>query len=89
LVVAAIEHYEANTSLKFVLQTEVKNYIEFMKGKDVEIDVVDLASAHVSKEPGKYEVIKNAVIEQVKELLLSINIVRKEKAFRSIFPYPE
>jgi type I restriction enzyme R subunit len=46
-----------------------------------EIDVVDLAAAHVSKELEKYEVLKDAVVEQIKELPFSINIVRKEKDF--------
>jgi type I restriction enzyme R subunit len=46
-----------------------------------EIDVVDLATAHVSRELEKYEALKDAVIEQIKELPLSINIVRKEKGF--------
>lgn len=46
-----------------------------------EIDVVDLATAHVSRELEKYGALKDAVIEQVKELPLSINIVRKEKGF--------
>lgn len=46
-----------------------------------EIDVVDLATAYIKKEYEKYEVIKEAVVEQIKELPLSINIVRKEKDF--------
>ena len=46
-----------------------------------EIDVVDLATAHVSRELEKYEALKDAVVEQIKELPLSINIVRKEKEF--------
>ena len=46
-----------------------------------EIDVVDLATANVKKELEKYEALKDAVIEQIKELPLSINIVRKEKDY--------
>jgi len=46
-----------------------------------EIDVVDLATAHVKRELEKYEVLKDAVVEQIKELPLSINIVRKEKDY--------
>jgi type I restriction enzyme R subunit len=46
-----------------------------------EIDVVDLATAHVRKQLEKYEALKDAVVEQIKELPLSINIVRKEKEF--------
>ena len=46
-----------------------------------EIDVVDLTTAHVSKELEKYEALKDAVVEQIKELPLSINIVRKEKDY--------
>jgi type I restriction enzyme R subunit len=46
-----------------------------------EIDVVDLATAHVIKEKEKYDVLKDAIIEQIRELPLSINIVYKEKEF--------
>ncbi|HUX56746.1 MAG TPA: type I restriction-modification enzyme R subunit C-terminal domain-containing protein [Bacteroidales bacterium] len=46
-----------------------------------EIDVVDLATAHISRELEKYDALRDAVTEQVKELPLSINIVRKEKEF--------
>ena len=46
-----------------------------------EIDVVDLATSHVSRSLEKFEALKDAVIEQIRELPLSINIVRKEKAY--------
>jgi type I restriction enzyme R subunit len=46
-----------------------------------EIDVIDMATAHVKKEREKYETLKDAVTEQIKELPLSINIVRKEKDY--------
>ncbi len=46
-----------------------------------EIDVVDLATSHVSRNLEKYEALKDAVIEQIRELPISINIVRKEKAY--------
>lgn len=64
----------------------------------LEINVVDLATAHVRRELEKYEVLKDAVVEQIKELPLTINIVRKEKDFietvcRSVwwhrFDYPD
>jgi type I restriction enzyme R subunit len=63
-----------------------------------EIDVVDLATAHVKRENEKYEALKDAVIEQIRELPLSINIVRKEKeyiesvcrtSFWNRFTYPD
>jgi type I restriction enzyme R subunit len=46
-----------------------------------EIDVVDLATAYVTRQLEKYEALRDAVIEQIKELPLSVNIVRKEKGF--------
>ncbi|MCK4920995.1 MAG: hypothetical protein KAS71_08115, partial [Bacteroidales bacterium] len=46
-----------------------------------EINVVDLTTAHLLKEIEKYETIKDAVIEQINELPLSINIVKKEKLY--------
>jgi len=46
-----------------------------------EIDVVDLASAHVRRQTEKYDALKDAVIEQIKELPLAINIVRREKDY--------
>jgi type I restriction enzyme, R subunit len=46
-----------------------------------EIDVVDLTTSHVSRELEKFEALRDAVIEQIKELPLSINIVRKEKDY--------
>jgi len=46
-----------------------------------EIDVVDLATAHVSRQPDKYDVLRDAVMEQIKELPLTINVVRREKDY--------
>ena len=46
-----------------------------------EINVVDMTTAHLLKELEKYETIKDAVIEQINELPLSINIVKKEKDY--------
>jgi len=46
-----------------------------------EIDVVDLASAHVRRQTEKYDALKDAVIEQIIELPLAINIVRREKDY--------
>ena len=46
-----------------------------------EINVVDMATAHLKQELEKYETIRDAVIEQIDELPKSINIVRKEKEY--------
>ncbi len=46
-----------------------------------EINVVDMITAHLLHELEKYETIRDAVIEQINELPLSINIVRKEKEY--------
>ncbi|HOW40089.1 MAG TPA: DEAD/DEAH box helicase family protein [Bacteroidales bacterium] len=46
-----------------------------------EINVVDLATAHVSRRAEKYDALRDAVIEQIKELPLTINIVRREKDY--------
>lgn len=51
------------------------------KSMRFEINVVDMATAHLKQELEKYETIRDAVIEQIDELPMSINIVRKEKEY--------
>ncbi|MQY77614.1 MAG: restriction endonuclease subunit R, partial [Bacteroidetes bacterium] len=51
------------------------------KSMRFEINVVDMATAHLRHELEKYETIRDAVIEQIDELPVSINIVRKEKEY--------
>ncbi|MFC2080868.1 DEAD/DEAH box helicase family protein [Bacteroidota bacterium] len=46
-----------------------------------EINIVDMITAHLLHELEKFETIRDAVIEQIDELPLSINIVRKEKDY--------
>ncbi|MBA7582327.1 hypothetical protein ES708_24255 [subsurface metagenome] len=51
------------------------------KSMRFEINVVDMATAHLRQELEKYETIRDAVIEQIDELPMSINIVRKEREY--------
>lgn len=51
------------------------------KSMRFEINVVDMATAHLRQELEKYETIRDAVMEQIDELPMSINIVRKEKEY--------
>ena len=45
-----------------------------------EKDVVDLGTSHLLGETERYEAIRDAILEQIKELPLTINIVAKESA---------
>ncbi|MDA2920321.1 DEAD/DEAH box helicase family protein [Desulfobacterota bacterium AH_259_B03_O07] len=51
------------------------------KAMRFEVNVLDMATAHILGELEKYETIRDAVIEQIDELPLSINVVRKEKDY--------
>jgi len=46
-----------------------------------EKDIVDLGTAHLLKETKKYEAIRDAVLEQIKELPMTINVVVKEMEY--------
>lgn len=46
-----------------------------------EKDIVDLSTAHLLKETEKYEAIRDAVLEQIKELPMTINVVAKESEY--------
>jgi len=44
-----------------------------------EKDIVEVSLALLSKEPDKYEIIKESIVEEISELPLSINIVAKQE----------
>jgi len=46
-----------------------------------EVNVVDLATNHILQELEKYEVIRDAVVEKIEQLRMTINVVRKEKDY--------
>ena len=51
------------------------------KAMRFEKDIVDLCTAHVLKEIEKYEVLRDSVTEQIRELPFSVNVVAREKAY--------
>lgn len=50
------------------------------KAMRFEKDIVEISLAHLSDEKGKFETIKDSIIEEIGELPLSVNIVAKEEA---------
>ncbi len=51
------------------------------KAMHLELDIVDLATAHLSKDIEKFETLKEGIIEIISELPLSVNIVARESDF--------
>lgn len=51
------------------------------KAMRFELDVVQIATAHVSKDLERYEILRDAVIEQIESLPMSINIVNNERDY--------
>jgi len=51
------------------------------KAMHFELDVVDLATAHLGGRDEQFEALKEGIIETVSELPLTVNIVAKEKEF--------
>ncbi len=50
------------------------------KAMRFEKDILEVSLAHMSNEKGKFETLKESIIEQISELPLSVNIVAKEEA---------
>ncbi|HEC66328.1 MAG TPA: restriction endonuclease subunit R [bacterium] len=46
-----------------------------------EVDVVQLATAHLMEDLERYEILRDALVEQVDSLPMTINIVKKEKDY--------
>ncbi|MCK4678245.1 MAG: DEAD/DEAH box helicase family protein [Bacteroidales bacterium] len=90
---ADLEQVERDEYWKFIDKTKIEDLRRLiapvMRAKSqgdfkairFEIDVVDLSTAYLVKEKEKYETLRDAVVEQIKELPFSINVVEKEKDY--------